>query len=643
METTSDQLEKLRAGKACRSCRRRKVRCDIDGQAKMCRACERRGSLCIMSSSSRLRHTMQQQAYRTGADKGVLTLPEAETGTFPVSTEPSIKTGNIFLGFPTPEETGHFLASSLADSHPPATLTALLPSLQYFESLLDEPTGGGDLFSSLSCFTLPRSIVSQPGSSPVSILSSEGKKWLHKAVGEEFFNWDALSPFPYGSNSTTSFASSSPHLRRPFIPLPAKDVARGLLNTYFNLFNSFCPTFEEQDFMLRFEQQYPIQPHSSPEEWACLNAVLALACVLDSGLYTKAWLFWKNATLSWEDLFTHAPSLLSAQALLAMTLYLIGTFNHHLSGTMIPMAIRTLRGLAPPTHERVSQQFQLVLMITRALDIDHSLQTGTQPTEQEPHDFLQAISDRAIEAANPSLFDCYEAFYGLIYLKEEVYRDLYTVSAHDKADPEVISLVGQLDARLEQWKNSIPEKYRPGHPHATDTLKRGNCSDIVHLHLSYHNCLLVIHRRAAPYTACSMRLDPLLNTNNSIRSPNPRSLTSSHLCASAARASMRLVKYIPQDNPLIRGAMVNYVIFALKLLVILIVQDPRSARAHADIILMRSIEDFLSSIPVTSGDQNIPNLMQYCARYRQVAEQAITQVLIPVMKHSHGPELNGES
>jgi hypothetical protein len=102
-----------------------------------------------------------------------------------------------------------------------------------------------------------------------------------------------------------------------FIALPPKDIARSLLHTYFAACNSFCPTFEEDQFMLWFELEYPIGPESSAA-WACLNAAFALASLLDKQSQSNAWLFWKNASLSWESFMTQAPSLCSAQALLTM-------------------------------------------------------------------------------------------------------------------------------------------------------------------------------------------------------------------------------------------------------------------------------------------------------------------------------------
>jgi hypothetical protein len=73
--------------------------------------------------------------------------------------------------------------------------------------------------------------------------------------------------------------------------------------------------------------------------------------------------------------------------------------------------------------------------------------------------------------------------------------------------------------------------------------------------------------------------------------------------------------------------MVHYAVFALKLFVILTVQDPRSPRARADILLMRSMEDVLAAIPVTREDRSIQKLIEYCAGYRDVAERAINQVV----------------
>jgi hypothetical protein len=81
--------------------------------------------------------------------------------------------------------------------------------------------------------------------------------------------------------------------------------------------------------------------------------------------------------------------------------------------------------------------------------------------------------------------------------------------------------------------------------------------------------------------------------------------------------------------------MFNYVVFALKLLVTLTVRDPHSPRARADILLMRDLEDVVSSIPVGHDERSIRNLIEYCTHYRDTAERAIDRVFSRKMPREH--------
>ncbi|OJJ05951.1 hypothetical protein ASPVEDRAFT_45379 [Aspergillus versicolor CBS 583.65] len=574
------RIRKTRAStKACHSCRRRKVRCQFDSGMPKCRACYRRSSLCIPS---------------------MVALPQLEAE--PTAFDPF---ADVLLGLPSLAETAHLD-------------TALSPLAHQLSSAFDPPPDT-DPFSLLSCFALPRSLVSHHDSTPLSIFSREGKEWLAAAAGTDVLDSHGLSAAAFGAD--TIFGSPSP-LAKQFVALPPKDIARSLLQTYFAVYNSFCPTFQEEEFMLWFELEYPIGPESSAA-WACLNATFALASLLDEQSQANSWLFWKNATLSWESFVTQAPSLCSAQALLTMTLYLLGTFHSNPSSTMISMAVRMLSGISSP-QASLSQQFQLVRMVTQSLDLDHALQVGVPPTE------LGAVQDIAIPdyLPDPNLqFDCYPSFCRLLGLKEQVYRQLYSITAQDKDEYEAIAAVGQLDSQLEQWKSDIPEKYRPGHPKARDTIEHGPSPTILHLHLSYYYCVLVIHRRLTFYRSNSKAFTPFATSHIAHRSPNPRALISTRLCADAARASLRMVKCIPKENPLVRGLMLYYVVFALKLLVTHTIQDPSSPRARADVLLMRNLEDVLSTIPVAQDERSTRNLIDYCTHHRDAAEQAINDAL----------------
>ncbi|KAL4904308.1 hypothetical protein BDW74DRAFT_178893 [Aspergillus multicolor] len=579
-----------RTAKACQSCRRRKVRCHMEGGAP-CRACQRRSSPCILAAVSG--RAMDEMSY----------LDPSETA------DVSIKEGYP-AWLPMMGEAGFGLAPNISDH-----------TLSYDDFVGQEQP---DPLSSLLCFNLPRSHFGQPGSSPLSIFSSAGKQWLQNAVGDEPLDWGVLTPlFP---SDPPNLDMNYPPFRRPFIPLPPKQEARHLLSLYFQSFNTFCPTFDEQEFMLHFELEYPTQPEPSAGKWACLNAALALAASLNPTFSAQAGLFWKNATMSWGAFFTEAPSVCSAQALVAMAVYSLGTFQNQPCSTLIPMAIRTLHGL-PPGETVGPKQLEIVSMIARSMDIDHALQSGASPTNLNSGGVYRAIpiQELGLESLHP--FDFYDAFCALTCLKEDVYRGLYSVSAQEKTDSEVLARIGVLDARLEGWKHTIPVEYRPEHASAAEAIKQG-CVLVIYLHLSYYNCLLAIHRRAAPFTAGSLRLDPSYKISNALRSSNPRTLVSSRLCAEASRASLKLAKFIPVGSQLVCGMMISYVVFALKLLVILIVHDPRGPRVHLDIFLIRNLEAFLSQIPINGGDKSTTKLREYCEQYRQIAENAIKQVLI---------------
>lgn len=111
---------------ACRSCRRRKVRCDRDGR-DTCRACERRLSPCITDSSRLDPPVLEHGLGGSGPELGPAS-PEALTGDATV----------LFLEMPVLEGTESQLPVS-----PCCDMDA------------------SEDLSSLFCLSLPRSVVGQ--------------------------------------------------------------------------------------------------------------------------------------------------------------------------------------------------------------------------------------------------------------------------------------------------------------------------------------------------------------------------------------------------------------------------------------------------------------------------------------------------
>ncbi|KAI9036795.1 fungal specific transcription factor domain-containing protein [Aspergillus affinis] len=496
------------------------------------------------------------------------------------------------------------------------------------------------LFSS-PCFMIPRPLVDTPetladsGSSSFSILSSEGLHWLyeksrHGSVDLEGFD----SPLHPQNKFIDDDPLADGRLNEPFIALPPKYLALQLFNTYFREINPFCPFFDEDEFVSRVEREYPIYPQSSPSWWACINATIALSCAVEPGFHSKAWFYWKNATLSLNNFFIGRPQLPSAQALIAMTAYLIGTFSATPSHTFVSLAMRILHGLNPAECER-SPVYRRVLAITYDLDIDISLSSAMPPLQPIPNASLKQLFDDRIKNTNsPSskhnfassyIFDLFDSYCELTNLKSHVYRELYSTTAGDRTDAEIITIVGQLDTLLQDWRDGIPHDYRPELAKPDELVRKDPHLSILYMHFSYYACVLAIHRRAISRATWSMDLDPRSIRPLSLRSPNSRTLISAQLCMRAARELMELIRYIPRDHTLFAGSIAYCTMFAFMILSMLIVQDPQVAKGSTDIKLMLTVENYFSEISMIQSDGNITNFVQCCARYRSIAEAAIKQ------------------
>ncbi|KAE8383742.1 hypothetical protein BDV26DRAFT_287 [Aspergillus bertholletiae] len=600
-----------RVAKACFSCRRRKVKCDMDSRHSKCRACQRRRSACLTAA-------FQAQPL--------------EGGQFinPNSLFNSIDPKDLHADSIPPASNHNNLLDPLSTVGPPEYDSSYLDTIDISATIqlrLDQPTPQYDSLPTLPCFTLPRCLTGQldpAGSPPFSIFSSEGKSWLRKIVNDSTIDTESLTHCHHPISRPDSELTTGAF--KPCIPLPPIAVAQHLFETYFEMFNQFCPLLDEASFMLDVSNQYPVDCCFYPAEWACLNAILALGCLVDTKFQDRAWKYLKNAILVSEKFLTEPPNGVTVLTLLFISIYHAVTFNGHASRAVASLVIRVLHSFDASQYQ-IAPLNRVIIGMAQSIDIDNALQVGMPPTtpvlDIPPRTSYDSIVHPFAPEINESApYDSFDSFCILLTLKYDMYRQLYSLTAWDKRDAEVISTVGDLDTRLENWKQTIPKRYRPNPIGAKQHTGKSPPWNILYLQLSYYNCLLVIHRRAIPCATWGIRLDPS-QSNSSLRPSNARSLSSAHICATAARESMRLVKCIPRHNPLISGTMVYYALFALKLFAILIVEQPSLARPTADIRLMYSLEDHLSANPLPKDIQNTVGVIRYCVSYRNLAERAI--------------------
>ena len=115
-----------------------------------------------------------------------------------------------------------------------------------------------------------------------------------------------------------------------------------------------------------------------------------------------------------------------------------------------------------------------------------------------------------------------------------------------QSDGELLNTIGELDKELEDWKDAIPVDFRPEHE-----IKASHTPLILHvvvLHFAYYNCLTTIHRMSVHHGYWTSRLSNYAIQGLNARPLNPRVFSSAALCVQAARASIQLVRYIPQGD-----------------------------------------------------------------------------------------------
>lgn len=210
---------------------------------------------------------------------------------------------------------------------------------------------------------------------------------------------------------------------------------------------------------------------------------------------------------------------------------------------------------------------------------------------------------------------------------------------------DLASTVATLDLRLREWKASVPKRYRPDVQEIPSFPGSRVAILFLSLHFSYFNCLLSIHRVIVSHGP-DINIE-LARYSNGLLSDDI-ALFSGILCQNAARASIKLMKHMPGDNPFIAGyvrtnphscsllsclfsshnyrILLHYLVVASTTLSKNIVHNPHSASGTWDINLIKQVECFLSSMMTTTPNERIHRVIKHCTEYRCLAESAVSRV-----------------
>ncbi|KAF3401991.1 hypothetical protein F1880_009722 [Penicillium rolfsii] len=322
------------------------------------------------------------------------------------------------------------------------------------------------------------------------------------------------------------------------------------------------------------------------DRWACINVVLALAYIMRDDPHDcthknseTAWRFMENALLVMDELCFGKETLWAAQALLGML-------------TRFRICLRF--GGSPESCDE---------------DMDIAFPPG-------PSGDGWILSSTTQKTG----FNIFQSYCELSLIKGQIYKHLYCVTTTDQSVSELADSVALLDKMLQKWKESVPKEYRPDVEN-TPLLTKSNVG-LLSLHFSYFNCLISVHRMATLRDS-SINLK-LARSYTSGLLPSDIALISGVLCQNAARASIQLMKYMPQRCATIVGFFLHYLITASITLSTSITCNPRLVSQAWDMKLIDQVQCFMSSIALASKEK-LTRLVKYCAEYRASAESAIRQ------------------
>ena len=427
-------------------------------------------------------------------------------------------------------------------------------------------------------------------------------------------------------------------VRRVFKPLPPKDEAMSLFRDFFENFNCMFPLFHEPTFMHLVEKQYSRDPYEGSGWWASINVALAIAYrirvmsnVVPQEDDQKAWYYLKNAMGVLTELTLRNTDLLSVQALLGMALFLQGTPNPQPSFFLISAAIRQSHSIG--LHKRGSafnlnlveaEQRKRVFWISYMLDKDTCLRSGRPPAQDDDDMNVELPSDDPPDnigniplADGKGKVNLFRLMCEFAMISSKVYRKLYSVSAARQTDGELLNTIGELDKELEAWKDKIPMDFRPEHE-----IKTSHTPLVLHivvLHFSYYNCLTTIHRMSVHHGYWTSRLSEYAIQGLNARPLNPRVFSSAALCVAAARASIHLIKYIPQGDFACVWLIIYFPVSALVTIFANILQNPQEARARADIKLMDLVVNFLTNVVAEEGSGSLKRMLSICSEFARIA------------------------
>ncbi len=150
------------------------------------------------------------------------------------------------------------------------------------------------------------------------------------------------------------------------------------------------------------------------------------------------------------------------------------------------------------------EQLRNLFWICYTLDKDTALRTGQPPVIADENCDLtlpEGYADRAFcdpdKDDNPLLGPVFPFDLRLSMIKSRTHSHLYSLSALNKSDAELLKSIRELDDELEEWRLSIPPQWRPTMSFSQETSDPNMSMHSVMLRVNYYLCMSIIHQASS--------------------------------------------------------------------------------------------------------------------------------------------------
>ncbi|KAJ5505163.1 hypothetical protein N7463_008037 [Penicillium fimorum] len=205
-------------------------------------------------------------------------------------------------------------------------------------------------------------------------------------------------------------------------------------------------------------------------------------------------------------------SLDAVQAITMLTLFELSSGNMRATnyyGAVAARLIFMLGGnhfssqtiLTGKHSQQKHSQVRNLFWICYTIDKDLALRTGQPPNITDENCDL-TLPPGYLDRAFLDVENNEAPWYGPVFpfdlrlsiIKARAHRELYSLSCLQKSDAELLKSIRELDDALEEWRLSVPPKWRPTVSFSSEASDPNIGMHTVMLRLNYHLCMTIIHQ-----------------------------------------------------------------------------------------------------------------------------------------------------